>query len=282
MIVSNSKKFIFFHVPKTGGTSVAYNLCKYSENLDEFYPHGCKRLQEVVDILEKYYPNIEGFDKTHDEIQEVVEFVGQIALRNTRCNNKWYQKNWQRVRWMNLFHFDFDLHPVMSRIPKYLHYINHAKHEGYYKFGFVRNPWDYVFSAFKNRALDLSPFVVLKEFPEGFNKVYLKNKFNNFIRNYDSDNTEHHNVVKNFINITLSDYLYDCNGNLLVDEVFKYEDFDNSVKKIYDNIGLDDAVLDAHLNRTVKTDYKDYYEEDNIETIAKIFEKDIENFSYTF
>jgi histone acetyltransferase (RNA polymerase elongator complex component) len=88
--------------------------------------------------------------------------------------------------------------------------------------------------------------------------------------------------VKNFIDIKLSDYLYDCNGKLLVDEVFKYEDFDNSVKKIYDNIGLDDAVLDAHLNRTVKTDYKDYYEEDNIETIAKIFEKDIENFSYTF
>ena len=229
MIVSNSKKFIFFHVPKTGGTSIAYNLCKYSENLDEFYPHGCKRLQEVVDILEKYYPLIGPNTENYDEIQELVEFIGQIALRNTRCNNKWYQRNWQRVGWMNLFHFDFELHPVMSKIPRYLHYINHAKHEDYYKFGFVRNPWDYVFSAFKNRALDLSP-------SEGFNKVYLKNKFNNFIRNYAS----------------------------------------------YDNIGLNDAVLDAHLNSTVKTDYKDYYEEDTIETIAKIFEKDIENFSYTF
>ena len=39
MIISHEHKFIFFHIPKTGGSSLTKYLCKYGKKLKHPGPH---------------------------------------------------------------------------------------------------------------------------------------------------------------------------------------------------------------------------------------------------
>jgi len=53
MIISNSKKFIFIHIYKTGGTSVSSTLIKYArliEKIAAFYP-----TKYLVTIINKIF-----------------------------------------------------------------------------------------------------------------------------------------------------------------------------------------------------------------------------------
>ncbi|NEO72255.1 sulfotransferase family 2 domain-containing protein [Moorena sp. SIO3H5] len=144
--------------------------------------------------------------------------------------------------------------------------------KSYYKFSFVRNPWkrlasEYIFK----RYIDKFEF---KDFV-----------FNNFPKpNPYSDASRH--VLPQY------DFLYDSQGNRLVDFVGKFENLQADFNIVCQKLGIKDTKL-PHLNsnkqnkivKGYKQDYKpylEYYDDETKEFVGKIYQKDIETFDYKF
>jgi hypothetical protein len=137
----------------------------------------------------------------------------------------------------------------------------------FFKFSAVRNPWARAVSIYFRR--------------EG---VKTKNSisFNEFIENYNysSDTCLHPTKHKNQI-----DWLTSNNGKLLVNYVYKVENFSQAIHEISnmtDNkINLKN--VSYNMNPHSKSiDYKRMYNDKARKLIQKRFEKDIDYFKYTF
>ncbi|MGB0429903.1 MAG: sulfotransferase family 2 domain-containing protein [Bacteroidia bacterium] len=138
----------------------------------------------------------------------------------------------------------------------------------YFKFAFVRNPWDRVFSCWKNKVLQENYF--------GFNpsdhvKMQDFSNFIGFIENTDLEKANHH--------IKLQSALIDLNN---VDFVGKLENFDQDIKTVFSNIGIP-FKSSLHLNKTdIGYAYQKAYTTKLKEQIAKKYAADIDAFGYTF
>ena len=51
MIVSDSHKFIFFHVPKSAGTSIACKLAEYSNNRQLLFPYYELHIEDIIEEI---------------------------------------------------------------------------------------------------------------------------------------------------------------------------------------------------------------------------------------
>ena len=136
-----------------------------------------------------------------------------------------------------------------------------------FKFSSVRNPWERAVSLFFRK--------------EGVQDQ--KNlSFDQFIENhlYASDTCVHPTLHKNQL-----DWICDDNGKILLDYVFKLENFSNAIEDIFERtnglIRLENTV--ANKNESSKsTEYRNLYSEKTKKMIAKRFEKDIDTFQFTF
>jgi hypothetical protein len=261
MIISDSKKFVFMHVPKTGGTSLAYNLCRYSRNIEL-----SSALSDVVDTLDELYPHIEAVDvENHARLSEETH---KWYDENTSAyfKNMFYKKNPDKLSWMNLFHHRLAMHPIPCDP-----IVNAEKYNDYFKFAFVRNPWDYVISVYKNKVID-----------SGVNNVeFDKDHFNEFIRNL-----KHYPlIVNNFIREerNLCRYLMNPDGTFIPDKIYRYEDYDNNMDDMFHRLDIVPKSGGVRLNDSrVRVNYKTIYENDTAEIIGDIFKDDIDVFGYAF
>ncbi|NEO38726.1 MAG: sulfotransferase family protein [Moorea sp. SIOASIH] len=144
--------------------------------------------------------------------------------------------------------------------------------KSYYKFSFVRNPWkrlasEYIFK----RYIDKFEF---KDFV-----------FNNFPKPDDYSDASRH-VLPQY------DFLYDSQGNLLVDFVGRFENLQADFNIVCQKLGIKETQL-PHLNsnkqnkivKGYKQEYKpylEYYDDETKEFVGKIYKKDIETFGYRF
>lgn len=134
--------------------------------------------------------------------------------------------------------------------------------ENYYKFAFVRNPWDWQVSLYE----------------------------------YAMQNTKHreHEMTKAFRsfeeyidwrvdgNFELQcDFLSTETGEIIVDRIGKLENIENDFSEICQRIGITQPKL-SKANSTKRKHYSKYYKESSIEKVAKTFRKDIEDFNYSF
>jgi len=84
---------------------------------------------------------------------------------------------------------------------------------------------------------------------------------------------------------TQSEWLCDPNGNLLMDYVFKLEDFDRAIRDIAEMTEGRLVLESVHENRNVTSQsdaYRDLYTGHTRTLIAKHFEADIDRFKFTF
>jgi len=166
-------------------------------------------------------------------------------------------------------------------------YLGNAWDE-YYKVAFVRNPWDRLvswYSMITQLGVKLSWYEkILKSYGnERYNKIWqyvLSNSssFEEFIHNC-SEATSRYGWKPFLFNQI--DYLTDGNDRIFIDYVGKYEDFERDVAAIFQQIDIKIEHI-PHLNRSNRTDYRDYYDDTTREIVAKRFNKDIENFNYRF
>ena len=129
--------------------------------------------------------------------------------------------------------------------------------DDFFKFGFVRNPWDRELSNYFYNSGTLKP-------PKD---ISFKEWLNINLR---KDGLIHdHNTPQ-------CHYLTD------VDYIARFENFEEEVKYIFNRIGVPLSQKIFHYNKTEHKPYWEYYDDADIMKVHQWYEKDIEMYNYEF
>jgi sulfotransferase famil protein len=167
-------------------------------------------------------------------------------------------------------------------------YLTQQEFASYFKFSFVRNPWDRIVSEYKYRGhpvrMDFKTYL-FKHLPApGFTDTYC------------------HIIPQH-------DFLFDEQGTLLVDFVGRYESLQADFDTVCARLGIPAASL-PHVNRSLEGQprirtlhdvkkglrrwlwnlerkhtfpyYTQYYDDESRAFVAQLFRKDIDAFNYSF
>lgn len=211
MIISQSKKFIFFACGKTGTTSLENILLKYHDD-DLLTPPIEKRLE----VFRKQHNR--PFNPKHTRPALVREIAGEEI--------------WSK----------------------------------YFKFVFVRNPWDWVLSNFFFNYPEQAGNMV-KFDAEHVNAVWEVLKYYN--QSIDSESYFQHTFV------------LDAQGVKLVDYVGRFESIQQDFNDICIQTGIKPERL-PELNVTGHRHYRELYTDQAKDLVARYYAKDIQLFEYDF
>jgi hypothetical protein len=151
--------------------------------------------------------------------------------------------------------------PVHATAQEIRDELGEDKYAQYFKFAFVRNPWDWQVSAYhygKSRRLH-KHYKIINSFKD----------FNEYIA------WRVMSGVK-----TQSDFLCDKQNNLIVDYIGRIENFSHDFSEICSNLNIHASL--PHENKSKHTDYHEYYNEESIELIRNAYKADIERFGYEY
>lgn len=185
----------------------------------------------------------------------------------------------------------FDPPPPHFRAHDYVKYdqITPELFHSYFKFAFVRNPWDRIVSEYKYR-MHAHRYSFKKFLFEHFPIPSWNDKYCHVIPQYD--------------------FLHDENGNLLVDFIGRFENIQDDFAYVCDKLNIKEIILphrnkstsifdkrDNNLNKILHSTrakfsinhrkntfkrYTDYYDTESIDFVANIYKNDIETFGYEF
>jgi len=226
-MISHKYKCIFIHIPKCAGTSI-------EEALGHFDDYTGVDAQDHRMI--RYFENPIPYKYILRNKSNFISFLRSLKWRFT---NKINPKNNLKVT-----------------IKQY--------HE-YFKFTIVRNPWDRVFSAYKNIMRDESHIKLL-----GIKKDL---QFIDFVRNY---------AGNEFFTMPAMEYLKNYNGEITMDHIGRFENLETDFKKICEKMELSNIKLPHKLNRNNKDSYRDFYDSETMQLVAEIYEEEIGLFGYQF
>lgn len=146
--------------------------------------------------------------------------------------------------------------------------IGQQRWDQVYKFTSVRNPWDKVISHFRYRVE--TNWIDLKTKPIKF-KEWVKLA-------YEDKDPFYYDIPKMFM--PQLDWITDHKGKILVDFICRFENLDDDFSFVCEKLGKNVAL--PHINSSKHGNYREYYDDDTIEIIAKSFSRDIEKFGYKF
>jgi hypothetical protein len=140
-------------------------------------------------------------------------------------------------------------------------YLQPETWDSFFKFAFVRNPFDRFVSycSFITREGD-----AFQRDPQAVMRHFLANPPHNHILFH----AQH-------------SFVTDASGKLLTDYVGRVEEMQKSYDEIAAKIGIPTAALDK-VNASKRRDYREYYDEGLIEGVAKLYARDLELFGYEF
>lgn len=135
-------------------------------------------------------------------------------------------------------------------------------YNSFFKFAFVRNPWDWLVSdyhfikqfgsnKFRHRIIKLLSF-----------EQFVIYKFLNPLRNYQKD------------------FVIDNGGSIIIDFIGRFENLENDFALICKKIGIQEQL--PHLGRSKHLQYKNYYNEKTKKLVYKAYRGDIKLFNYAF
>ena len=228
MIICHKYKFIFFKTNKTAGTSIEIGLSKFCDEYDVITP-----------ISEK------------DELLRI-DFGGRGPQNCYHHLSKYNIKNWFRSSKKKKdlkFYNHMPANEVKALISKDIW-------DSYFKFCFVRNPWDAVISLYhwkyRNRKKPSLSESIKKD------AHLLKEKGHD---------------------------IYKINGEVVVDKIYKYENLEIALKDISNKLKLP-TMLDIprakSKHRSDNSNYTEILTDNDKIFIQNTFKKEIERFEYTF
>lgn len=144
--------------------------------------------------------------------------------------------------------------------------------DDYYKFTIVRNPFDKMVSAFTylrsgKERVDRPYFNIVKDYKD----------VNDFLKNYLSVDD---NLFK-IAHFTPQNLWLKINGVNKMDYVGRLENYNDSVKTIFDNINVNlNNVI--HTNKSNRGGYKEYFNDESIEIMNKLYKDDLKEFGYGY
>lgn len=151
----------------------------------------------------------------------------------------------------------------------------------YYKFAFVRNPWDRMLSEFfykkygKQRGGDWGP-------SERF--INCSNiEFKEFIRRLDKKFDEVKSMIKTnqFLVSHFMSYHEYLSDPSTMDFIGKLENFDEDFTKLCSKFDIEYNPL-PRINSVEHKHYTEYYDDETCQIVAERYAKDIEHFGYEF
>ena len=176
-------------------------------------------------------------------------------------------------------------HPHISWVKPYLG----SEWDRYYKFAFVRNPWERILSWYtavmrtqQGYIADWYREVLVGGLPKNYLWTYVFNNssnFEEFLFNC-TDVIDDIDGRKSFAYNQL-DYISDENGEILVDFIGRYENYMHDLHQVFQNMGLDTKLL-PHEWPSRHDHYSKYYNETTKQLVAERFARDIEFFGYEF
>lgn len=254
MIISHSHKFIFIHISKCGGTSITNALLPYLGENDLVLGSSKRqassplrrRIEKGTSIIRFLFPYLERkFLKRDNTVKDLEGFAKR--LKNTHSRNG----------------YQIDKHSSATEIRGFIG--SPEVWDNYFKFAFVRNPWDRIVSTYF-----------------WFQKTGWKDS---------RGNADKVRSLPDFSSYAKSEYLYfvkSCTSmvlesdQLLVDYVGKCENLEQDFSYVCRRIGLPEIELPklnvAHRSR----DYRRYYDEEAKQIIFDKYRDDIEKFGYHF
>lgn len=145
-------------------------------------------------------------------------------------------------------------------------YIPQKKLEKYFKFSFVRNPWDWCLAHYlyhKSRFPHLVPetfddFIINHISPFSFPAAWMYRAY-----------------------WTQLSYITNSVGFIGVDFLWRFENFEEDLGKVLSNLNLQSGDI-PHMNRTEERDYTRYYTKATEGVIASRYKSDIDTFNYSF
>lgn len=158
--------------------------------------------------------------------------------------------------------------------------LNEDKFKEFFKFTFIRNPFDFMVSTYF------------------YGKIYTNHFMHDDIINHNMDmqkfipyyfevRQQHQDekirpLGSNKV-VTFKDWLLDDSGNEIVDFVGKIENYDLDMKIISEKIGIESyrvPVVNVNPNRS--KNYREYYNETSRKMIEKHFDWELDKYKYTF
>lgn len=140
-------------------------------------------------------------------------------------------------------------------------YFRPEDFEGFFKFAFVRNPFD--------RFISYCAFMTREggQFEQNPNDV-----MRHFI-----DNPPWQHILFQPQHVLVTD----TDGKLLTDYLGRVEEMQQSYDEVARRIGIPSRPLDR-VNASSRKDYRDYYDQPLIDGVAKLYARDLELFGYEF
>jgi hypothetical protein len=209
MFLSFKKKFIFFHIYKTGGTSIYKSLDRYIDKPNILL----KKLAKA------------GNNQFYKEILNDILNNGHVNAIDAKDN----------------------LPPKIFK--------------NYFKFAFVRNPWDIQVSLYYYTLKNQKHFQHKMVKDMGSFDKYIEWRVNNEVR-------------------LQKDFLY-SNDTLLVDFVGKIENIEEDFKIICKKLNIDDVKL-LHKNKSNHKKYHSHYNDRTRKMIEEAYKEDIKIFNYKY
>ncbi|MFC1866518.1 sulfotransferase family 2 domain-containing protein [Thermodesulfobacteriota bacterium] len=151
-------------------------------------------------------------------------------------------------------------HPMFCYYPTKLY-------NGYFKFAFVRNPWDRLVSCWKNKVVDSNYY---RFSDKQLLKMQSFENFVEFVKSKDIKRCDHH--------IRLQSKLIDLN---VVDFIGRFERFEEDLIKVTQIIGIE--YIKTYKNESKnKSNYMEYYDDRLQSMVADLYRRDINIFQYDF
>jgi len=178
----------------------------------------------------------------------IPEPTGRLAYLLSRSRLEWNYKKY-------VFRAHDNILTARHRMPR-------DKFDAYFKFAFVRNPWERLVSEYE--------FLLTRPQHGRYKRVKNLENFQAFI----------HMQIPRYDAYQLN-MLCDKNGDLLMDYVGKMEHLQSDWETACNKGGIPFQAL-PHKNPTPRRHYQEYYDKDSIQLVATQWAREIEQFEYTY
>lgn len=147
------------------------------------------------------------------------------------------------------------------------------KFNNYFKFAFVRNPWDRLHSAYRYLQSGGWNEDDKKWFDSNL-KQY--NDFNDFVKNWLSPS----NIKKHVHFLPQKHFICDNHNNILINYLAYFETINEDFNKIAIQLNIDAKI--GHHNANTSSSYLDVYNDETKKIVGEIYHDDITLFGYEF
>ena len=151
-------------------------------------------------------------------------------------------------------------------LDQYKEALSNEQFDNYFKFTFIRNPWDIVISKYMDRGWYSSPI----QGRGGEIGYYSGQKLSYFLNHYQPARHEY------------GDSFFDYFNPKQIDFVGRFEDRDEGLNFISKKIGINLNPQTKSRSNSDKKHYTEYYDDETRQMVAERYAQDIELFGYEF